>query len=767
MWSRPRIAVQLARYSVAVAIGLSSAILSLLVVSDYRREQARSDELATVILQVGAADASQAVVNADYDLAGALADELLRHEFVVAVRVSGNRGSFLVERTLDRAPEATSWVSLIIRDLEIDREVELVDGRSGNRVGTLTMTQSRLIAMRDFYERSIIATALIFSGILIFFVTLSVIFHRFLTQPLSEFTDRLLRFGADDPKPINGTVSPGIADNEFGKLVRAINQVLQSNRTAMQEARDSQSDLAQREAQFRDFAAAASDWFWETDAQNRVVFVSRRFSDMTGMSAEAMIGLTISGFHDRKARNSEDVADFGMELLHTAMESRSKFRDLPGVIDSPNGQMHVSCSGLPIFSKDGTFQGYRGVTRDRSDLVASEAERQRLADTLAHAQKLQAIGQLTGGVAHDFNNLLAVIQGNLELAEADHPKGDRVSELLRGALEATDRGAALTHRLLAYARKQPLLPEIVETGDMLNEFKEVLRRTLGEAIEIEMQMSGELWRCVADRHQLEIVLLNLGINARDAMPEGGRLTIEAFNTRLDGEVWRESMDVKPGQYVCFSVTDTGVGMPPEVATQAFDPFFTTKPAGQGSGLGLSMAFGFAKQSGGHIRLSSDPGIGTRVDLFLPRSTEAKLRPLPPPKLTALRTGEAIKIMVVEDERAVLDVVTAHLQSLGYSVVGAGDAKQAVELCKKHPDLQLFLLDVVLPGGQSGRGLAQHLGELRPDAKMLFMSGYAADVVTDRSWPEPGVVLLQKPFSRAQLSLAIADTLEDETNLVAG
>ena len=757
MWSHSRIAVQLARYGVIVALALGIVMSVFQIAVDFRKEQDQQDELVSRILKVSAHTAAQATQNLDPVLAGEVAAGLLTYDFIVRVRIVDDLGVLSIDRQVDEIPKGLDWVAPIVGDQILEREIELIEPERGGQVGMLTVSISRRIAMQDFYLRSVVTIGLIIAANLVLLGALTVLYQRLVTRPLSAFTERLLEVSAHDPAPFEDPVGKENAQNELGMMVRATNQILKASRTAMQEASDSQRDLAQREAQFRDFAAAASDWFWETDAHNRIVFVSRRFADLTGLSAEEMIGLTLREFQERHKDLGDDVSELGLGLLHTAMEARTKFRDLPGVIKAVQGPMHVACSGIPIFSKEGTFLGYRGVTRDRSDFVASETERKRLSDTLSHAQKLQAVGQLTGGVAHDFNNLLAVIQGNLELAQVQHPEG-RTAELLRSALEATERGAALTHRLLAYARKQPLLPEVIDTRGLLTDFEELLRRTLGEDIELKIIAPNELWRCLADRHQLDTVLLNLGINARDAMPEGGRLVIEAINAHLDADVTGAALDVKPGQYVCIAVTDTGIGMTPDVAAQAFDPFFTTKSAGQGSGLGLSMAFGFAKQSGGHIRLFSEPGQGTTVKLYLPRSAEAKLQPIPRAQPLPIPSDEPTKIMVVEDEQAVRDVVMAHLGSLGYSVIGAGNADEALRIAYKEPEIQLFLLDVVLPGGQSGWVLARNLSKLRPGVKILFMSGYSESAMKDQRQYDRGGVLLQKPFTRTQLSHAIASAL---------
>ncbi|MEM9140209.1 MAG: ATP-binding protein, partial [Pseudomonadota bacterium] len=450
------------------------------------------------------------------------------------------------------------------------------------------------------------------------------------------------------------------------------------------------------------------------------------------------------------ADTGADTVDQDWIDIGEALAERRPFRDFRFLIKHANGDLHhMSSSGVPVFDAEGAYQGYRGIATDRTELVESEKERQRLADDLNQAQKLRAIGQLTGGVAHDFNNLLAVVMGNLELAEEHRPE-EAIAERIRYAKEATERGAALTHRLLAYARQQPLAPQPIDAAEIISGLDDLLRRTLGEKVEIEFVINAGTWRCMADQQQLETAILNLAVNARDAMPNGGKLTIEAFNSRLDAEYAEQGPEITPGQYVCFAVTDTGTGMSPDVVDQAFDPFFTTKEAGQGSGLGLSMAFGFVKQSNGHIKIYSEEDSGTTVKIYLPR-TEGSVTGDPRRSTTAdstVLTGR--KVLVVEDELEVRNVVVAQLERFGCVVQAAATSEQAIELCEKDADFELLLVDVVLPGPLDGRELSIALGTLVPGAKIVFMSGYTENSIVHNGKLDEGVLLLQKPFSRADL-----------------
>jgi nitrogen-specific signal transduction histidine kinase len=388
--------------------------------------------------------------------------------------------------------------------------------------------------------------------------------------------------------------------------------------------------------------------------------------------------------------------------------------------------------------------------------VADITERVRAEARLRSAQRMQAIGQLSGGIAHDFNNLLAVVLGNLELAsarlEAEHPVRARLDR----AVWAAKRGAALTHQLLAFARRQPLVAKPTDFASMLEDMADLLRRTLGEQIELRVVTEAGVWPAMADPAQVESAVLNLAINARDAMPHGGSLTISVANAVMDR--LNAPPDVAPGDYVVIAVTDTGTGMAPDVAARAFEPFFTTKEPGKGTGLGLAMVFGFAKQSGGHAQIESAPGKGTTVRVFLPRAAQQS-----PASDEAGAVGETVprgsaRVLIVEDESGVRDVLAAILSDLGYRVLTARDGAEALRALEAEGgSVDLALIDVVLPGGMSGREVARLLAERNPALRTLFMSGYSEEAAQDAA-PGETVALIGKPFDRRRLAWLVAEAL---------
>jgi signal transduction histidine kinase/CheY-like chemotaxis protein len=383
---------------------------------------------------------------------------------------------------------------------------------------------------------------------------------------------------------------------------------------------------------------------------------------------------------------------------------------------------------------------------------------------LRQMQKMESIGQLTGGIAHDFNNMLAIIIGSLDMARRRLDKGEleRVATAIDAAGEGARRAAMLTARLLAFSRQQPLEPQALDANRLVSGMSELLRRTIGEHIRIETVLSGGLWLAFADPAQLESAIVNLAVNARDAMPDGGKLTIETANTDLDDRYAASHAEVTPGQYVLVSITDSGTGMAPEVIERAFDPFYTTKGVGKGTGLGLSQVFGYVKQSGGHVKIYSEVGQGTTIKLYLPRHRgEAARGEARRDRNDGMPVGRAEQIvLVVEDEQQVRHMTVDALRELGYTVVPAGDAKQALEQIAAQPRIDLLFTDIMMPE-MNGRQLADRARALRPGLPVLFTTGYTRNAVVHNGMLDAGVAFLPKPFTMAQLAAKVHAVLNGQ------
>ena len=405
--------------------------------------------------------------------------------------------------------------------------------------------------------------------------------------------------------------------------------------------------------------------------------------------------------------------------------------------------------------------------RDEARLAANTARAEMAAredaeTRLRQMQKMESIGQLTGGIAHDFNNMLAIVIGSLDLAERRlEREPDRALQSIENAREGAQRAATLTARLLAFSRQQPLAPVPLDANKLVSGMSELLRRALGEHVLVETVLAGGLWTTFVDASQLESALLNLAVNGRDAMPDGGRLTIETANSYLDEAYAATREEVQPGQYVAICVSDTGVGMSNEVAAQAFEPFFTTKGIGKGTGLGLSQVFGFVKQSGGHIAIYSEIGEGTTVKLYLPRHIgPAAVRSAPEASEDIPQGKTSDIILVVEDEDRVRHFAVDALRELGYTVLSASNGFDGLDIIRDQPRLSLLLTDIVMPR-MNGRQLADEARQILPGLRVLYTTGYTRNAVVHNGILDPGVALLAKPFTIAQLALRVRAILDGQ------
>ena len=519
--------------------------------------------------------------------------------------------------------------------------------------------------------------------------------------------------------------------------------------TAMEAMRRMQRELGASERRLRDIADSASDFFWETDPRGRLLYVSERFAEFVGSQTEMMLGRV--AFEDEVA----NTTDPDWPVLLECIRQRQPYRNLRVPVTTLAGGAKVLlASGKPVFDEAGKFQGYRGASTDITEQIEA-------ADALFQAQKMESVGQLTGGLAHDFNNLLAVMIGNMELTEEALDQNPQARALLRKALNAAERGALLIQRLLAFSRRQALSPRVVDVNILIAGLSEILEHSLGDGIRIRRVLEHDPWLVRVDPSQLESVILNLALNARDAMPEGGALTITTRNATFDTETMAGKDPLPPGDYVVIEVGDTGEGMTPQVLARVFEPFFTTKETGRGSGLGLSMAYGFVRQSGGAIRAESDPGEGTRISLFLPSHGDAAQAATNAAAGGDEARGRGERILLVEDDSAVRDLLARRLMRLGYDIVPVEDALRALKTLEEDGGIDLLLTDVVLPGGVYGDKLAVQARALRPGLKVLFMSGYPKDAIDHLGNMGVDAPVMRKPFRNQDLALQLRQLLDQD------
>ncbi|OXS16798.1 hypothetical protein CGX12_01690 [Zobellella denitrificans] len=476
----------------------------------------------------------------------------------------------------------------------------------------------------------------------------------------------------------------------------------------------------------------------------RIVFVNAAFERHTGYRRGEVIGRTPRILHGPET-SVEERRRIRRALEHWQPVQAEMLNYTKG-----GDKLWLELSIVPLTDRQGRYTHWVSVERNIT-------ERRELEEQLHQARRLESVGQLTGGIAHDFNNLLTVIIGNAELLQEQLAEADPLRPLAESMLSAAQRGAELTSRLLAFARRQALVPRVVAVNELMDEMQLLLRRTLGHHVAIEVVQEPGLWPALVDPAQLESALLNLCINARDAMPGGGRLTLESANISLDEEDAGRYGDVAPGDYVQLVVSDTGSGIAAEHLHRVFEPFFTTKEQGRGTGLGLSMVFGFIKQSGGHITLYSEPGEGTTVRMYLPRSPVAT-QPAAPVTAPGRRGGDET-ILLVEDDAEVRRYAEIQLQRLGYTVLLAANGSSALQILRERQDIDLLFTDVMMPGGINGPELVEQTRCLHPHIKVLYSSGYAASTLLHQGRVAPEWQLLTKPYRRAELEAKVRQALE--------
>ena len=569
------------------------------------------------------------------------------------------------------------------------------------------------------------------------------------------------RLAAEELKALKNNLEHEVAERT--KELNAQTQRRQEAELATAEVaaaeRDAQNALSRQAQQFRLLIESVVDYaIYLVDPKGIITSWNQGAERNKGYKAQEIIGKHFRTFYTPE----EQAAGVPEQALATA-ERTGRYEAEGWRVRKDGSRFWANAIIDAIRSPEGALLGFAKITRDMTEKKKAEAELAQAREQLFQIQKLEALGQLTGGVAHDFNNLLTIISGNIEIAQRAVEAGgekaaQQVRRLLANAHTGAKRAATLTQRLLAFARRQPLDPKPVNVNRFITAVGEVLQRTLGEQIAVEAVGGGGVWPIEVDAVQLESAMLNVALNARDAMPGGGKLTIETSNTFLDRDYARTNPEVVPGQYVLISMTDTGAGMPPEVSSRAFEPFFTTKMAGQGTGLGLSQVYGFVKQSNGHVKVYSEVGEGTTVKIYLPRLLgEAAESESATPDVVGANHGETV--LVVEDDEGVLSYVAEVLQMLDYRVLRAANGANAIKyLDNSAVTIDLLLTDVVMPG-MNGRALAEEARRLRPRIKVLFMTGYSQNAIVHQGRLDPGVHLIQKPLSQGNLATKVRDVLD--------
>ena len=645
----------------------------------------------------------------------------------------------------------------------IAREYPLDYAMQGNRrrIGVLRVEATLTEVYRQILNKALVILASQAAKTFLVSFFILYLFHLLVTRHLVAVADFVSGYNlARPPPPLRLDRRPPREADELDKVIEAFNNLCTSLQYAYGDLRQAnarlerdisvrsqaEEDVRRSEQRFRDYAETASDWFWETGPDHVFTYISERL-DAFGTDSASLIGKRrFDVAADRQAEPQKWRAHIAL------LERHEPFRNFEYDHRDSTGRLHrVSVNGRPAFGADGRFLGYRGTATDLTK--QHEAE-----ERLRQSQKMDAIGQLTGGVAHDFNNVLTVITGTIEILQdglADKPQLAAIAQLID---DAATRGASITSQLLTFARRQPLEPREIDVNGLVVETAKLLTPILGEQVEVETVLAPDAWCASADPSQLSAAIVNLAVNARDAMRGGGKLTIETANVTFDEAGVSADREMKPGPFVMIAVGDTGHGIPADIRDRVFEPFFTTKGVGRGTGLGLSMVYGFAKQTGGTVRIESEEGSGTSVRLYLPRGEGASshadepLLPLDTPR------GRQETILVVEDDALVRGYVIAQLGSLGYRTLVASDSAAALALVDQGAEFDLLFTDVIMPGGMNGRQLAEAVLKRRPGMNVLYTSGYTDDAIVHEGHLDPGVTLLRKPYRKSELAQKIREML---------
>ena len=523
------------------------------------------------------------------------------------------------------------------------------------------------------------------------------------------------------------------------------------------EQQQAHNDLLESERRYRRLVEAVVDYaIFQLDPSGHVATWNPGAQRIKGYTPEEIIGRHFSSFYTPEDREK----GVPKAALAEAAE-KGRFEAEGWRVRKDGTRFWASVVIDRITDESGAIIGFAKVTRDLTERKQAQDELQRVQEQLVASQKLEAVGQLSGGIAHDFNNLLMIVLGNLENAERNSRNigGPNLHRALANAKRGAQRAAALTSRLLAFSRRQALDPKPINLNSFLGGLQEFLQRTLGERVEVQSVGGAGLWQIEADVNHLESTIVNLAINARDAMPNGGKLTIEAANVSADDEYSRANPELAAGQYVVICVSDTGSGMTPEVLNHAFEPFFTTKEPGHGTGLGLSQVYGFVKQSGGHVKIYSELGEGTSIKMYFPRY-HGHAQSVSEETDEFIAEGAAVEtILVVEDDADLRVYVCDVLRDLNYRVLSAASAQAALTiLLQEDQQIDLLLTDVVMPG-INGRELGRRAEQIRPKLKILYMTGYSRNAVVHQGRLDGGVDLLEKPVTQARLALKVREILD--------
>jgi signal transduction histidine kinase/ActR/RegA family two-component response regulator len=756
---RNKIAYKQAIVTVIAAFLLGFMISLVQLFFDLVNERQQVNQTISQILNTIEDPASEAAYSLNTNLASKVMIGLFAyrpiHQAKLYATFDTGGTELLAELSRSRTESNLQWLSNLIVAEDKEFGIPLYVNVQKAAVGLLSVQIDPNIIAEHFFDRAALILGAGFLRNTVLALILTLLFYVTLTRPILDITRRLSKVDIEYPDKSLVQIPKKNKGDELGDMIVTVNQLLHAVGTSLAQRREAEVGLRRSQERFRDMASATSDWFWEMNKDFQITFFSGEDADKDKDHA-AVTFFADTNWNDilKQLHDPSELEDH-QKLL----SERKSFRDLQTQVTGEKGEKwSFSWSGVSVFNQKGEFVGYRGTT---SDITRQMLDKQLIADTeeqLRQAQKMEAVGQLTGGVAHDFNNILAVVLGNLELIQELTKDEEKLSSFLEAAIRSAERGATLTQQLLSFSRKQSLQPISANLNELIPRMSTLLHHSLNETIEIKLLRANELWNCIVDPGQFENALLNLAINARDAMPSGGVLSIGTENVTLDDAFTEMLEDLEPGDYVMISMSDNGTGMTEETVEKALEPFYTTKEVGKGSGLGLSMVYGFIKQSGGHISVYSEEGIGTTIKLFLPRASEHS-EVLVEPARSEIDKYHTDSILLVEDDMDVQNLTSALLSKLGYTVTTASNGQEALDILRSDMPINAVLADVILPGGMKGPDIVEQALKLRPGIKALFMSGYPEDALDNLDVELGSIPLISKPFRREKLANILREILD--------
>ncbi|OUR78111.1 hypothetical protein A9Q83_09025 [Alphaproteobacteria bacterium 46_93_T64] len=751
--TKKKIAFRQAQLAVIIALILGLLFSAIQIAFDFKNELVRIDTNIYQFLNTVRSSAAQAAYGLEDDLAERVISGLFENKAIVRAKISTDIGVTMgaADRSNTVIKEYSILSEIVLGD-EKSYAIDLYAEKLTDPIGQLIVWVNLHVIYEEFFDRIAIILILGLFRSLILAALLTTAFYFLLTKRLLKIIDKVNSGSSNISDNSQQTNRPETYQDELTALSSLFDIYSLKQTGHLKELTQSEEKLRTSEQRFRIFAESSSDWFWETDTEGRVKWISETSTETPGIALDNIRNKTreeIAGRFFNKTnwmpytnaiKNREDIKGFVYE-----------FETAKGML------VTVEISGKPIFDNNGNFLGYQGVSRDIT-------RRCKLEEQVRRSQKMDAVGQLTGGIAHDFNNILGIIQGSVELL-GEVAKDDRPQKLLKTAQKGIDRGTSITKKLLSFSRKDSRQISAISVNDTISDLKGLIERSLTVYIDVETRLEDEIWGIAIDPGDFEDALLNLSLNARDAMPEGGTLRIETYNKVLDEEYVQQHPNIQPGDYVLVSIIDTGLGMDAETQEKIFEPFFTTKELGKGTGLGLAMVYGFIQRSGGHIRIYSEIDKGTTFQMFFPRTEDiGQTETVTTPEYSRILPTGTETILIVDDEDALRDIAADYLEDLGYQTLKVKNGDKAWQIIQQRNQIDLLLSDVVMPGQIDGYQLAEKVHGKWPSMKIQLTSGFTTrpkDVYEKMNGFQRNLYMniLAKPYTKTELSHAIRKILD--------